>query len=80
MSMQSPAGDPDVIALNQLITRPNVYRNLHAAALVEHSLRRGEGTRLAANGALVGWTGKRTGRSPKDKFTVKDVVTAEKVH
>src|SRR5438477_3359144 len=79
MSMQSPAGDPDVIALNQLITRPNVYRNLHAAALVEHSLRRGEGPRPAANGALVGWTGKRTGRSPKDKFTVKDAVTADKV-
>src|SRR5437868_4834542 len=80
MSTQSPAGDPDVIALNQLISRPNVYRNLHPAVLVEHSLRRGEGTRLAANGALVGWTGKRTGRSPKDKFTVKDAVTAEKIH
>src|SRR5438067_1075922 len=80
MSTQSPAGDPDVIALNQLISRPNVYRNLHPAVLVEHSLRRGEGTRLAANGALVGWTGKRTGRSPKDKFTVKDAVTADKVH
>ena len=79
MSTQSPAGDPDVIALNQLISRPNVYRNLHPAVLVEHSLRRGEGTRLAANGALVGWTGKRTGRSPKDKFTVKDAVTADKV-
>src|SRR5437763_7751493 len=80
MSTQSPAGDPDVIALNQLISRPNVYRNLHPAVLVEHSLCRGEGTRLASNGALVGWTGKRTGRSPKDKFTVKDARTAEKVY
>src|SRR5947209_20044523 len=80
MSTQSPAGDSVAIELNQLISRENVYRNLHAAALVEHSLRRGEGTRLASNGALVGWTGKRTGRSPKDKFTVKDARTADTVH
>jgi phosphoenolpyruvate carboxykinase (ATP) len=45
---------------------------------VEESLRRGE-TRLAANGAIVGDTGSRTGRSPKDKFTVKDAITADTV-
>jgi phosphoenolpyruvate carboxykinase (ATP) len=44
------------------------------AELVETSLKRGEG-HLAANGALVAVTGARTGRSPKDKFTVDDAVT-----
>ena len=47
--------------------------------LVEHAVRRGEGL-LADNGALVAYTGKYTGRSVKDKFTVKDPVTAELVN
>ncbi len=46
---------------------------------MEHSIRRGE-SMLADNGALVAYTGKYTGRSPKDKFTVKDPVTAELVN
>lgn len=46
--------------------------------LVAAALRREEG-RLCANGALVVTTGKRTGRSPKDKFFVKDVITADTI-
>jgi phosphoenolpyruvate carboxykinase (ATP) len=46
---------------------------------VEHAVRRGEGL-LADNGALVAYTGKYTGRTPKDKFTVKDPVTVELVN
>jgi phosphoenolpyruvate carboxykinase (ATP) len=65
--------------LNSLLSSANVYRNLSAACLVEESLRRGE-TRACANGAIVGETGKRTGRSPKDKFIVKDSATADKVN
>src|SRR5438270_1060447 len=66
-------------ALTKLLSRPNVLRNLSSPQLVEQSLRRGE-TQLASNGALVGETGKRTGRSPKDKFIVKDSVTSGKVN
>lgn len=51
-----------------------VYWNLGAAALTEHSLRRGE-TQLAAGGALVADTGIHTGRSPKDKAVVRDEAT-----
>src|SRR5438128_1812240 len=67
--------------LNSLIAKgkANVYHNLSVGALVEQSLRRGE-THMAANGAIVGATGKRTGRSPKDKFLVKDALTADKVN
>jgi len=64
--------------LNQLVAGGRVHRNLPAGVLVEHAIRRGEG-RLAANGALVSETGKRTGRSPKDKFIVKDSLTAGQV-
>jgi phosphoenolpyruvate carboxykinase (ATP) len=65
--------------LNALLNRSNIHRNLSPAMLVEESLRRGE-TQLCANGAIVGETGKRTGRSPKDKFVVKDAVTTDKVN
>ncbi len=50
------------------------YWNLGASHLVEHAIQRREG-RLAANGALVVRTGQFTGRSPKDKFIVRDEVT-----
>src|SRR5712675_1555926 len=66
-------------ALNKLLAKPNVFRNLSTGQLVEQSLRRNE-TRLASNGAVVGETGKRTGRSPKDKFIVEDSLTSGKVN
>ena len=52
--------------------------NLSIKELVEAALTRGEGE-LASNQALVVKTGTRTGRSPKDRFIVKDQVTASQV-
>ena len=75
MSQILPAID-SASALETLLKTNNVHRNLHAGVLVEHSIRLGEST-LASNGALVGYTGKYTGRSPRDKFTVKDSITAD---
>jgi phosphoenolpyruvate carboxykinase (ATP) len=45
--------------------------NLTAAELVERAIRREEGV-LASNGSLVVRTGQFTGRSPSDKFIVRD--------
>ncbi len=64
--------------LRKLTGGLHAHRNLSAPQLVETSIIRGEG-RLAANGALVATTGVRTGRSPRDKFTVEDTETCEKL-
>jgi phosphoenolpyruvate carboxykinase (ATP) len=50
------------------------YWNLGTAQLVEHAIQRHEGN-LASGGALVVHTGQFTGRSPKDKFVVRDEIT-----
>ncbi|WP_187969654.1 phosphoenolpyruvate carboxykinase [Aquibium microcysteis] len=55
-----------------------VFYNLGAADLYEESIRRGE-ARLTAQGALVALTGQHTGRSPKDKFIVRDANTEARV-
>ncbi|WP_319798123.1 phosphoenolpyruvate carboxykinase [Nitrobacter sp.] len=55
-----------------------VYWNLGAPQLYEHALRNGEAM-VNADGALCADTGVFTGRSPKDKFTVRDAVTETKI-
>ncbi len=47
------------------------YWNLPAASLYEHAVRRNEGL-VSEHGALVCRTGDHTGRSPNDKFLVKE--------
>jgi phosphoenolpyruvate carboxykinase (ATP) len=53
-------------------------RNLSTAALYEEAVRRGEGL-IAAAGPLVCRTGKHTGRSPNDKFLVKEPSSASEI-
>ena len=55
------------------------YWNLDPAELVEHAVKNEQGV-LAENGALVADTGEFTGRSPKDRFIVKDEITADSVN
>ena len=52
-------------------TSKPVHFNLSPAALYEHAIRRQEGV-IAAEGPLVCRTGAHTGRSPNDKFVVKE--------
>ncbi len=55
----------------QVESAQEVFRNLSPEELIQHALDRGEG-QLASNGALVAYTGKYTGRTPKDKRTVRE--------
>jgi phosphoenolpyruvate carboxykinase (ATP) len=55
-----------------------VHWNFGAPQLYEHALRNGEAM-VNADGALCADTGVFTGRSPKDKFTVRDTITDKNV-
>ena len=56
-----------------------VHYQLNPDQLSQQTLERGEGE-LNDTGALVIKTGEFTGRSPKDKFIVKDDITSDTVH
>jgi phosphoenolpyruvate carboxykinase (ATP) len=53
-------------------------RNLSPAALYEHAIRRGEAA-IVSTGALTAETGKHTGRSPRDKFFVKEPTSQDAI-
>jgi phosphoenolpyruvate carboxykinase (ATP) len=72
---RNPACAIDQIGLK---TTGMVRYNFGAAALYEQAIGRGE-VRLTAHGALVAETGQHTGRSPKDKFIVRDETTGPHV-
>jgi len=61
----APSGSPD-------------RRNLSPAALYEHAIRRDEAA-IVSTGALTAETGKHTGRSPKDKFFVKEPTSRDAI-
>src|SRR5690242_7774061 len=53
-------------------------RNLSPAALYEEAIRRGEAS-VVSTGALTAETGKHTGRSPRDKFFVKEPTSQDAI-
>lgn len=66
------------LSVSGLATQAAQFWNLGPAPLVELAIQRSEG-RLSAHGALVVATGKHTGRSANDKFTVRDATTDQAI-
>ena len=67
--------DPGIaVALSGFEKKTKVFRNFEAPRLYEEAIRRGE-AEIADGGALVAATGAHTGRSPHDKFIVRDDLT-----
>ena len=73
---QRPAG-LDLADLG-LENSPTIYRNASSAFLYEQAIKRGE-AEIAAGGPLLANTGKHTGRSPNDKFTVREPGSEDQV-
>jgi phosphoenolpyruvate carboxykinase (ATP) len=57
------------------ITGSTVLVNLSTAALYEEAIRYDQGTCISSTGALVAYSGSKTGRSPKDKRIIKEALT-----
>jgi phosphoenolpyruvate carboxykinase (ATP) len=53
------------------ITAPFVFRNAAPATLYQEALRHERGTTLSDQGALIAYSGRKTGRSPLDKRVVR---------
>ncbi len=62
----------------KIINPGNVYRNLSTPELYEEIVKRGEGL-IAHLGPVVVRTGHHTGRSPQDKFIVKEESSSDKI-
>jgi phosphoenolpyruvate carboxykinase (ATP) len=71
----NPAFDAERFGLKDL---ESISYNFEALRLVENAIRQGEAV-VANGGALSAETGIHTGRSPNDKFTVRDGVTDKTV-
>lgn len=53
------------------ITVRNIYRNLPPSRIYEEAIRHESGTTISDRGALIAYSGEKTGRSPKDKRVVR---------
>ena len=53
------------------ITVKTILRNLPPSRLYEEAIRYEKGARIASSGAMVAYSGDKTGRSPKDKRIVR---------
>jgi len=78
MSLPGQTWDPKELEQHGIFNAGTVYRNLSTPQLYEHIIRRGEAA-IAAGGAVVVRTGRHTGRSPSDKYIVREPSSAQHI-
>src|SRR5450756_663362 len=78
--MRQEGWNPSIYGIKEhgIENAESVYWNLPAPALYEHAIRRQEGL-VSHHGPLVVNTGKYTGRSPNDKFIVREPGSKEHI-
>jgi phosphoenolpyruvate carboxykinase (ATP) len=64
---------------DQGLTVQEIHRNIPPSALYEHAMRYDKGAGIAENGALVAYSGAKTGRSPKDKRIVRNPASENEI-
>ncbi|UPH71325.1 phosphoenolpyruvate carboxykinase [Abyssibius alkaniclasticus] len=70
--MQTGKVNPShTLAKTGITNAKHIHYNLNEPALIEAAIRNGEG-KLGLGGAFLATTGKHTGRSPKDKYVVRE--------
>ena len=80
MSVPTMLAIPKAILFNLgLKSAENIFYQLSPEELISQSVAKGEGV-LSDTGALVIDTGEFTGRSPKDRFIVKDTITIDTIN
>jgi phosphoenolpyruvate carboxykinase (ATP) len=62
------------------IITPTLHANLSSDALIQLSLETDKGSALSDTGALIVYSGEKTGRSPKDKRIVLEESTKESIN
>jgi phosphoenolpyruvate carboxykinase (ATP) len=72
--MQTPIAKP----VHSLLEKRDLRVNLSTEELASLCLKE-DGCQLSASGAVVAYTGKYTGRTPKDKYIVRDQMTSDSV-
>src|SRR4051812_15602679 len=78
--MQQEGWNPSIYGVEEhgIMNANRVYWNLPTPALYEHAVRRNEAV-ISHLGPLVAHTGKYTGRSPNDKFVVREPSSDENI-
>src|SRR5690606_4431019 len=73
-----PFRSDDGLEIHGITNARAVYWNLPPEALYEQAIRRGEGE-VVQHGPLAANTGQHTGRSPNDKFIVREPSSEDKI-
>jgi phosphoenolpyruvate carboxykinase (ATP) len=56
-----------------------IYRNASPAKLYEQAIKKEKGVAISSKGALIAFSGEKTGRSPKDKRVVDEETTKKDI-